>query len=494
VIDKLAREWPLAAILAAQTVLTLPWLARTAPFTDEALYLDAGHQIWAHWLRHAPLPDYASWFSGAPVLYPPIGAVADSVGGLPAARAVSLLFMLGATGAVYFTARQLFGRVADFFSAVLFAVTGLVIHYGAFATYDAPAVFFLALAMWAAARIPEGRSRWLAICAVALVTSNAFKYATLAWDPVVIGFVLFHNWDRGVLNAITRVVSLTSTVAILEGGLLLLGGPGYIKGVSVTTIFRTIQSGASSSPSAVLWRALALTGIVVVTAAIGLLLSIRWNPVRLTLILALFLAAGLIAAVDQARIHELSSLDKNLGFGLIFPAVAAGYTLRAAFDHMSIRFASGQVFCGAAGAGLTLLALIAGRQQHVQFRGPSVLMASQVVAAVRHDYEANTFIVAPGAGRMEKYYLPWIPAQRWMGVFAPDAETQAMFRQRICTGQASVVLMQMVNGKYDRPFDYKLYSLLDHSGRYKLSQRAGRGPYTMQVWKLSSTLGSTGCS
>ena len=39
----------------------------------------------------APLPlDYASYFSGAPVLYPVLGAAANDVGGLAAARAVSL--------------------------------------------------------------------------------------------------------------------------------------------------------------------------------------------------------------------------------------------------------------------------------------------------------------------------------------------------------------------------------------------------------------------
>src|SRR6266487_319612 len=79
--DKAVLAWLLWPVLLAEAVLTLPWLWRTAPFTDEALYLRAGHQEWSHWLHHAALPDYAGWFSGAPVLYPPLGAAADSIGG-----------------------------------------------------------------------------------------------------------------------------------------------------------------------------------------------------------------------------------------------------------------------------------------------------------------------------------------------------------------------------------------------------------------------------
>ena len=134
--------WLLWPVLLAEAVLTLPWLWRTAPFTDEALYLQAGHQEWSHWLHHAALPDYAGRFSGAPVLYPPLGAAADSIGGLAAARGLSLIIMMGTTSAVYLTCSRLFGRQAAFFAAALFAVSGLVVHNGAFATFNPLALFF----------------------------------------------------------------------------------------------------------------------------------------------------------------------------------------------------------------------------------------------------------------------------------------------------------------------------------------------------------------
>ena len=85
------RKWVsravLLAILAVQAVLSLR-MQNTA-FADEALYLTAGHQELAHLLYGVPLPsDYASFFSGSPVLYPILGALADTWGGLAAARHV----------------------------------------------------------------------------------------------------------------------------------------------------------------------------------------------------------------------------------------------------------------------------------------------------------------------------------------------------------------------------------------------------------------------
>ena len=112
-------------------------------------------------LHGTPIPPFPSYFSGAPVIYPPLAALADSVGGLAAARVLSLVFMLGATILLWATTDRLFGRRAAFFAAALFAVLGPTLHLGAFATYDAMALFLLALATWLVVRAgrPAGRDR-----------------------------------------------------------------------------------------------------------------------------------------------------------------------------------------------------------------------------------------------------------------------------------------------------------------------------------------------
>ena len=116
---RVPRSWPLLAILAVQTLLSLRLIRADTAFQDEAEYLWAGHLEWAHLLHGTPLPQFPAYFSGAPVLYPPVGALADSVGGLAGARILSLAFMLGATAALWATAGRLFGRRAAFFAAAL---------------------------------------------------------------------------------------------------------------------------------------------------------------------------------------------------------------------------------------------------------------------------------------------------------------------------------------------------------------------------------------
>ena len=87
--------------------LTLVW-SNTA-FGDEADYLWVGRLELAHWLHGTSWPSaYADrLFSGSPLFYPPLGALADSMGGLAGARILSLAFMLGATVLLYLTASRL---------------------------------------------------------------------------------------------------------------------------------------------------------------------------------------------------------------------------------------------------------------------------------------------------------------------------------------------------------------------------------------------------
>lgn len=491
---RILQAWPLWPVLAAQAVLTLPWLWRTAPFTDEALYLEAGHKIWAHWLHHAALPGYASYFSGAPVLYPPLGAAADSADGVAAARGLSLLLMLAATALVYLAGSRLFGQQAAFFASALFGVLGLVVHYGAFATYDALALFFLTLSTWAAVRSRDGGYRWLAACAVALILSNAAKYATLAWDPVVAGVAVLHTWETGAGRALRRGSALAAGAAALAIGLLALGGATYVRGVSVTTVFRTIHFGPAGSASAVLWRAFALTAVLVLPAVAGVALSAaRRNPLPVTGLLALLVLAALIAPIDQARIHELTSLDKNMGFGLPFAALAAGYAISAGIAWAGDQRPRGKVAVSMLAAALILLTLVAGREQGVQFRGPSRAATTQLVSAIRHGYQPGTYILSDGAARTEQYYLPSIPATAWAAIFDPAAAQRAQFRQRICAGQVSLVLLRQDHGAYGHPYDYEVRQLLQGSNRYKLAAIAGAGHYATQVWQLTSPAARGSC-
>jgi 4-amino-4-deoxy-L-arabinose transferase-like glycosyltransferase len=108
------------------------------------------------------VPAFATYFSGAPVLYPPVGAVAAALGGLAGARLLSLAFMLASTAALHGLTRRIFDRRAAFLAAAVYAGLAGTQFLGALATYDAMALCLLALAAWlavVAADRPGGADR-----------------------------------------------------------------------------------------------------------------------------------------------------------------------------------------------------------------------------------------------------------------------------------------------------------------------------------------------
>lgn len=119
---RLARvPWPLLAVLAVQAAFSLRLAWSNTAFQDEGLYLWAGHLEIAHWLHDTAIPAFPAFLSGSPVLYPPLGALADSIGGLAAARILSLGLMLTATSMLWSTVSRLYGRRAAFFGCAVFA-------------------------------------------------------------------------------------------------------------------------------------------------------------------------------------------------------------------------------------------------------------------------------------------------------------------------------------------------------------------------------------
>jgi cellulose synthase (UDP-forming) len=61
--------------------------ANANPFQDEGLYLFMGHRMIDHIVSGVHLSEYpGTYFSGAPGLYPVVGAIADSIAGVQGAR------------------------------------------------------------------------------------------------------------------------------------------------------------------------------------------------------------------------------------------------------------------------------------------------------------------------------------------------------------------------------------------------------------------------
>jgi 4-amino-4-deoxy-L-arabinose transferase-like glycosyltransferase len=328
-----SRGWPLLVVLAAQAALSARLVWSNTAFQDEGLYLWSGHLELAHLLHHAQIPEFASYFSGAPVIYPVIGALADAVGGLAGARLLSLAFILLATLLLHGMTRRLFSsRAAALFAAMLFAGTGSAQFLGGFATYDAMALMLLAVATWlgvvAAGRRFPARTALIVIGALALAAANATKYASALFDPVVIMVTALAVWRRsgkkaGLTAGLVMAVVTQGVLAAAYRG----AGPWYAEGISFSTLRRA--SGTDATESIVLMSArwvgisalLGVAGAAVITHA--------WRHWPTTLLAWTLAGAVFLAPAEQARIHTDVSLFKHVGYGAWFAAAAGGYLLAA---------------------------------------------------------------------------------------------------------------------------------------------------------------------
>ena len=479
--ERFEESWAFWSILAAQATLTLPWMWRTSAYSDEALYLNAAHQGLAH------LPSYANSFPGLPVMWPPIASAFDSFGGLIAARLVSLLFMLGATAMVYLIGDRLFGRISGVLGALLFAVCGIVVHLGAAATFDPMAMFLLVLALYAAVRMRDGGLVWLLICPIALAASNAAKYPTLAWDPVIVGTVFFYGWSKGRFQAVLLAASVTATTAVLDLGTLMLGGPNLAQGVLRNTIYPSAQAAVPSSPLSVLGHAVLMTGLIVLIAIGGVWASVvKRMPVSATLFLVLLVLAALVAPIVQARQHQLTSLDENMGFGLPFAALGAGYALGAWRQWLGRQRHWGKVIATTAAVVTVIMMLIVGRIEGVQFSGPGSGNARKIALAIARNYTRGTFVLVDGSLRTDQYNVPSVPTQSWLTSSDPPLQTIS----QICNGQVSVIVLRSTGQGPSSTADVQITELA--KSMFSRMTIAGSGDHATEVWALRR--GARGCN
>jgi hypothetical protein len=318
----------LIAILTAQAVLSLRLIWSNTAFRDEAIYLSAGHLEIAHWLHGTAIPPYATYLSGAPVIYPPLGAIADSFGGLASARLLSLFFMLGTTSFLWSLTSKLFGRRAAMCATVLFSILGPTAQLGAFATFDAMALFLLAISTWCmvSSRDRDDSAISLVVGTAFLVLANATKYSTILFDPSIVALAgLAVAGKRGPKAAIARSGFIAAATIGLISALLALGGPWYLSGVLYTTISRPLGASGALLVLVDSWK---WFGIVCAIAWASLIVCLfrRHNRVQL-LILAVLAASAVLAPLNQFRIHTITSLSKHDDFGAWFAAAAAGYAI-----------------------------------------------------------------------------------------------------------------------------------------------------------------------
>ncbi|MGH7758201.1 MAG: glycosyltransferase family 39 protein, partial [Candidatus Dormibacteria bacterium] len=478
-------------MLLAQGLAGASLLRANTAFQDEALYLWAGHLQISAWLHGTPIPAFPTFFSGAPVLYPPLAAVADALGGLTGARLLSLLFMLGATTLLWSTVRQLHGRVPAFFACALFALWGPSLRLGAFATYDAMSLLLMAAA--ARCAVQAGRSRgasgWLVAAAVALAAANATKYASAIFDPVVLGLawgVAARTMDWRA--ALGRALTLGVYTAGILGALLVLGGGEYLTGIAATTFARSTGSTPSAEIATQAWQ---LGGPLLALAVLGGLAA--WlgglrGPDRLLILL--MVVAGLLVPVAYLHLGSLTSFSKHIDFGLWFVAIAAGVGLgqllrpwRTAGPRRLLTAGMALTMCLPAWAGL--------QAAHSLFRTwpdsrPVVSTAARVLSRTRGP------ILAENPSLFE-YYLPqgrqWLRWSSGCSIRLPSGRSISQpvgncYRNRnyvsfVDRGYFSAVILLFGDkGQFDGP----LTRALSRSPRYRRAAQVVYGRQLADIW------------
>jgi putative flippase GtrA/GT2 family glycosyltransferase len=329
-------SWPLAAILAVQTGMSLGLVWSNTVFGDEATYLAAGKLEWSHWLHGTTLPSagqanfgfagtFQSYFSGAPQIYPPIGAAMNYVGGLAAARILGLSFMLGACILLYLTIKRLFDERTALFAAGLWAVSGSALRL-AFATYDPMAIFLICLGTWMAVESGYRRYRAELVAAASLVLAvggaTAYSYAIFIPASIVLAITSWaprFGWKRSLIAGIWLGGVSTTILVVMATGLKVW------QGVFSTTLARNAGNSGVLSVARTSWE---LSGLIAVLAVVGVIVAVhsRCSSGHLALLGFSALSAFMVPA-EQIRLETGTSLDKHLALGVWFAAIAAGYAL-----------------------------------------------------------------------------------------------------------------------------------------------------------------------
>lgn len=482
-------------ILGVQTGLALRLVWSNTAYGDEGLYLRAGHLEIAHILHGTQIPVFSSYFSGAPVIYPIIGALANNLGGLTGARILSMCFMLGATVLLWAITRRLYGELAAFFAAAMWALLGPTLFLSAYATFDAMSVFLLVLAAWlATARRASGNAAIMMVAAGATLTlANFTTYSTIIFDPVVVLLaILSARPQLDGKTAVRRGLLLGAVTSIAIYSTLLFAGSSYLQGVRLTVLARSI---GTDKPSTVLIDALLWTGVVAVIAVAGVILAAMYRKTADLWLLGLLAAAVLLVPLEQAHIHTTTSLQKHVDIGAWFAAIAAGYALSKLVTVWRSRVVRTFIVTIVLG-GVTLMGVTGFTQAKMLFgQWPN---STSFVATMRPLVASTHGPILIESSQTLAYYLPSVGYdwQRWSDTYSaylPSGVAVGYYPGKSNVGGNPSVFEALIKHGYfslielddsfNYGFDQTISAYLEHDSNYRVVARVSFGSATYPVWK-----------
>jgi len=315
--------WPLAAVLAVQAAFSLSLVWSNSAYGDEAQHILDGQILWSHLLHGTHLPRYHE--AGARQIYPLIAAAANSVGGLAAARIVSLCFMLASSVLLYQIGVRLFGRTAALAGVALWAVSEPVLRL-AFATWDPLACLLTITSLRLAVQAGHARRKagLIAVSALALALAGVTALPFLIYIPVVIAVALL-AWlePMGMRLAIWCAALLTAGSAFLVIALMTL--LHLWSNVFRMAGYRSVPIGLNGAAQ-VFKPAWSWDGLIFVAACAGAVTAVIFERPRVRGILVAALAASALPVpLYEVHIGYAFALDNQISAGTGIAALAAGY-------------------------------------------------------------------------------------------------------------------------------------------------------------------------
>jgi hypothetical protein len=479
-----------------QAALSLRLIWSNTASQDEATSLWAGHLMWSNWLHGAPVPPFQAYLPGAPVIYPPAGALADHFAGLAGARLLSLAMMLGVTLLLCSTATRLFGRRAALFGAALFAVTGPVLELGALATGGALSLLLLALSTWCVVRAGtrEDATGWMIAAGVTLVLANAAAYSSVLFDPVVIALALFVAYPRpGGKPALARGATILTIVATLLMIGTLIGGDYYVSGID-----QTLSPGAGRPGIrwAVLAHAVSWTGIVVAAALCAIVAGWAAHDRRRAALAALLAAAGLIVPAEQALQGTVVGLDTHVVTGAWFAAIAAGYAVHRMVADGATARAKAVIGAACTVALAFPLTLGASQSRDLFTAWPN---ASSLIAIMRPLADGGTAHLLVEDPNVAEYYLPagrhWARWSSTRNIVLPSGKSVLIpadaagtggaggpdpFAKYVASGYFSLIALNFAD---TTALDHRIAADIRLSHHYRVAQVVPYGPGPYVIWR-----------
>jgi len=476
----------LLAILLLQAVLSLR--LRNTAFEDESLYLYSGHMELEHLLHGAPLyGGFASYFSGAPVLYPLLAAALDMAGGLDLVRAFSLFEMLATTALLYTMTRRLFNERIGLCAAAFFSVSEAVLFLGNFATFDATCLFLLAWAAWLVVRTAAMRWPVFLLAAPIAALAVAVKYAGLLFVPTIAVLPALAGWPERGRRVLLYPLAFGLAVAGILYAALRLGGPAYLNAIQSTT---TNRAHGAVPVTTLLREAGSWGGVLFAVAVIGTIAyvwRVRTEPdekiapaggrVRRVALGVVLTGTALLAPAYQARLHTDISFLKHIGFGLFFAAPMAGFGLaRVMGDY----FRRPQF-----GIGVWSLALVLGMVQSNSLY--HVWPSSDRFVQTFTKYLKPNALYLVEVPEVPMYYLQGRPdaqPKQFTSTFpVPPLTTNADFAAVVKTGEFQVICYTgLVTPGPDQALGKALAASRSYYLAAKVSASDSSGPVTYYIW------------